>query len=609
MKRLLVRYWQSILLLILIFVVIPSIWGNSYYLDTFNIVAIYTIVVMGLVLVSGYTGQISLGHNAFFCLGGYGAALMTVKLVLPPYVGLLAGLLGALMIGYMIAIASLRVRGYYLVITTLGLGWVVWSLTIAFPEITGGNDGIWNIPDLHLAGFLLKSNLHKYFLIWACTLTIFFLSRNIARSKVGRSLKAIHSNETLAEASGLHAARYKIQVMVYSALLASVAGFLMAHYRNEFGPPLIEPAVGIDFFIMMFLGGAGSIPGAFIGVGLMKLLPEFFEMLQAYKILAYGVIMIFVLMFLPEGLAGGLAVLTRRVLKSLGLVDLGERMAEAGMPQEIANLSSILSIDKSNVGNGSSPKPDIMVAEDLCKSFGGLVAVNNLSFFVKQGAIKAIIGPNGAGKSTVFNVISSILPADSGRNLFKGRNTVELRPFEVTALGLALTFQTPRLFDNLSVLENVMVGCDTRTKAGWLQGALPRSKTQKEERFVRETTLDLLAFVGLGSEANRRPEELPYAQKKLVNIARALATAPEVLCLDEPAGGLTEAEKEKLMGLIEDITRHGITILLVEHDMNFVMNLAHEVLVMNFGKKIADGTPQEVRSNDEVIKAYLGVED
>lgn len=609
MRRLLVRYWQHLLLLIMVFVVVPSTWGGSYYLNTFNIVGIYTIVVIGLVLVSGFAGQVSLGHNAFFGLGGYGTALVTVKLGLSPYVGLLAGLLGALLIGYMIALASLRVKGYYLVITTLALGWVVWSLTIAFPEITGGTDGIWDIPDLHLGGFLLKSNFHKYFIIWALTLTTFFLSTNIGRSKVGRTLKAIHSNETLAEASGIRTSQYKIQVMLYSAMVTTLAGFLMAHYRNEFSPPFIEPAVGIDFLIMMFLGGASSIPGAFVGVGLMKLLPEFFEALQAYKILAYGVIMIFVLMFLPEGLAGGLVALIRKFQKRLRLVDLGEGKEEVGMLQEVPNLSSIVSIDKVHASSGSFRPADILEAKNLYKSFGGLVAVNNLSFSVEQGAIKAIIGPNGAGKSTLFNVISSILPADRGENLFKGKNTVELRPFEVTDLGLAITFQIPGLFDTLTVLENVMVGCHKRTKSGWLRGALPGPKTTKEERWIRETSLELLSFVGLGSEANRRPGNLPYAQRKLVNIALALATSPEVLCLDEPAGGLTEAEKEKLMSLIEDMNRCGITILLVEHDMNFVMNLAHEILVMNFGLKIAEGTPQEVRNNDEVIKAYLGVEE
>jgi len=237
------------------------------------------------------------------------------------------------------------------------------------------------------------------------------------------------------------------------------------------------------------------------------------------------------------------------------------------------------------------------------------MAVSNLSFSLKQGIIKAIIGPNGAGKSTLFGVISSVIPADSGKSLFKGKNTIELKPFEVTALGLCLTFQTPRLFDNLSILENVMVGCHMRTKTNWLQGAIPGSKTQQKERWTREISLDLLAFMGLKSQVNRRPGELPYAQRKIVDIARALAAQPDVLCLDEPAGGLTEAEKEKLMMLIEDINRCGITILLVEHDMNFVMNLSHEVMVMNFGQKIAEGTPREVRSNDEVIKAYLGMEE
>lgn len=592
MKRFLARDWYFILVFILVFLGVPIIWGSSYYLDVFNLLGIYSIVIMGLILVSGFTGQISMGHNAFFGLGGYGTALLTVKLGYSPYVGLLAGLLGALIIGYMVALASLRVRGYYLAITTMVLGWVIWSLTIAFPEITGGSDGIWDIPNINLKILTLQTNFQKYFLIWGLTLAIFIFSLNIGRSKIGRTLKAIHSNEILSETSGINAARYKIHVMLYSAAVTALAGFLMAHYRNEFGPPIIEPSVGIDFLIMMFLGGVASIPGAFIGVGLMKLLPEFFEALQIYKTLAYGVIMIFILMFLPEGMAGGLIALGRKIKKRVGVVDFQDQPVGAIMPQEIPNITSTPISIKANANIEPFNRAEILVSENLCKNFGGIMAVSNLSFSAKQGTIKAIIGPNGAGKSTFFRIINSVIPGASGKNLFKGKNTIELKPFEVTALGLCMTFQTPRLFDNLSILENVMVGCHMRTKTSWLQGAILGSKTQQKERWIREISLDLLAFMGLKSQVYRKPGELPYAQRKFVDIARALATQPDILCLDEPASGLTETEKEKLMMLIEHINRCGITILLVEHDMNFVMNLSNEVMVMNFGQKIAEGFTQ-----------------
>jgi branched-chain amino acid transport system ATP-binding protein len=341
----------------------------------------------------------------------------------------------------------------------------------------------------------------------------------------------------------------------------------------------------------------------------MKLLPEFFEALRAYKTFAYGIIMVFILLFLPGGLASGLVALKRMATKRIGRGDQGGITGRPKSTPERSNLESVISLDRTAADNEAAPAPDIMLANAISKSFGGLMAVHDLSFAVKKGTIKAIIGPNGAGKSTLFGLIGGILPADTGENWFKGRDTIGLRPFEVNALGLTIAFQTPALFNNLSVLENVMVGCQRRTKTGWLRGALPGPKTRNEERLIRETSLDLLAFSGLESEANRIPSDLPYGQKKMIGIAIALATAPAVLCLDEPAGGLTEAEKEQLMSLIQHINQSGITILLVEHDMNLVMNLADEIMVMNFGLKIAEGTPWEISNNDEVIKAYLGEED
>jgi branched-chain amino acid transport system permease protein len=592
--------WVAVLAFIA--VVIIAIVGSSYYIHTFVLIGILFIVVMGLDLLLGYSGQLSLGNNGFFAIGAYFSAVISLKLGISPWIALLIGILANSAIATLVGYSAVRIKGFYLAAVTLAFGIVIYQMAGAFSDLTGGFTGIGNIPRLQIGNFVFDSGLSYSILVWIIALLVFWLSLNIVNSRAGRALRAIRDDETAAEVSGISLRKYKVQVFILSAIWASIAGSLFTHFRSFIMPDNFSMVIGLEMLLMLFLGGAGTIWGCLLGISILKILPEVVGVFAEFKLLVYGLVFVFILFFVPGGLAGWIQRLSKRFSNFRPL-----RYLQAESQKEITT-SKLSSVEyfRERFDYGVANTRPILEVSGLTKAFGGVIAINNLEFKVSKGQIKSVIGPNGAGKSTLLNVLNGVFPANQGEIIFKGDGIAGLKPHKIATLGLARTFQVPRLFEHMNVVENVMVGFHTKTKAEMTSAACLIRKTRREEAATRDRALSLLAFMGLADKAAMPASALSVGEKKLLQTARALASEPNLLLLDEPVAGLNDAEKEAFQSLLLKLKAMGMTILLIEHDMNFVMRLSDNIVVMNVGTKIAEGIASDIQRNDDVIKAYLG---
>jgi branched-chain amino acid transport system permease protein len=598
------RHWArvggAVLALVMLFMprIIPA--GDMRAL---NITGIFCLTIVGLDLLTGIAGQVSLGQAGFMAIGGYLSAILAVRYQIPTLLGLVIGMAGSALVATVLGLVCGRLRGMYLAITTLAFGILVEALANGL-SITGGPSGIAGIPPFSVAGFAFDSDTRFFYLIWALVAVALILVANFVRSNRGRILRAMHGDQAGARSLGLNITRAKISVFVISACLASIAGSLYASYFRFLSPDQVGSSESLQLITMLVIGGMGTLFGPLIGVALLTYLPLESQSIANYSMLLTGVLLVLFLRYLPAGIWGGVLEVINR------LVPGKKPQAEQAASPEVAEPAIPDPVPASM--NGHSP-PDreeervpALDVRELTKTFGGVRAVRSVSFTVPAGSLTALIGPNGAGKSTVFNLVTNLYRPDGGEVVLEGRPITNVPPERITSLGLFRTFQTARVFPQLTVLDNVLVGGYRLGRAGYLAQALRLPKSRREERGMQDRARHLLEVMGLADRAGERAAVLPLAAQKYLELARSLMARPSVVLFDEPGAGMNDAETAELGMILRAIRDTGHTVLVVEHNMSLVMGVCDHVVVMDAGRVIAAGAPNEVSNDPVVIGAYFG---
>lgn len=568
----------------------PYVSPNPYYVNLAQDIAIMAIGAIGLNLLFGLSGQLSLGQAGFMALGTYASGILAAKHGWPLWATLPVSLSLAALAGGVLGLVALRTRTHYLAMVTLAFGYIVEILAQRWVDLTGGSMGLIGVPQLNLGDPV--NGAAKYFLVIGGVLLLVQMLNDYAmRSRYGRSLNAIKESESFAVTVGIDAARWRSLVFVVSAVLAGLAGYFFAHQAGYVSSDAFGLDRSIALLIAVVIGGLGRAYGPLLGATILILLQQFTADLYELSYFIFGGILLVVMLFFPSGAVGALSRLRRpasRVARD------SEARADASEPLPMSALAR------------SASGAPILELQGVTKSYAGVVAVSDVSIRVMPGTVHAVIGPNGAGKSTLINVLSGLYSANSGSIRFEGRDIAGLAPHRRAALGLTRTFQNLQLIGTLTVVENVMLGL--QRKRGLLSGWLRWLVSDAEEREDREEAMRLLRFFNIERFADTLPGELAYGHRKLCELARALAQRPKMLLLDEPIAGLNESEAREIMSKIRSLKALGVTILLVEHNMTFVMELSDTISVLDYGKKIAEGPPSEIQANEVVIKAYLGAE-
>ena len=603
---------QTILIALAVVAALVAPWlsGSAYHIVLLNQALIFSLVVIGLNFIYGFGGIFSLAQAAFWGIGAYTSALLTVDAHMPFVVGMTGAVLVAALFGFLLGVPTLKLRSHYLTMATLAFAEAARLVLMNTDWLTHGAQGVRGIPPASLGPIAFDDPYRFYYLSLTFVLLAVLFTVRFRRSRLGRALQATRDDDLAAGCSGVDVTYLRVLAFVLSAMLAGVAGSLWAHFSAYISPETFDLFATIRFVSMLLIGGAGSAAGPVVGAVFLTYLPEWLRFLESYYMAIYGLSIVLILVFAPQGFVG-LATRLGAVLRASGEAAAKTRRHEAA-GSEVGNGA------ENGRGEGVSPflgasvqgpphSSPLLVTSGLTMAFGGLVAVRDVGLEVEAGEIHGIIGPNGSGKTTLLNMISGIYRPASGAIVLDGRRVDGARSAELVERGVARTFQNIRLFPQLTVLQNVEVASYCRTRAGLGSIFLGTGGASREERTVEEDALAMLEFVGLRDRSDDLPGDLPYGEQRLLEIARALATRPKLLLLDEPAAGMSLAEKQRLVHLIRIINRQvGATVIIIEHDMRVIGGLCHRVTVLNFGEIIAAGTASEVRNDDAVIEAYLG---
>lgn len=577
--------------LIVAFAAIALLPLPDFWIIQLNYIGIYTLPVLGLVLLTGVCGLTSFGQAAFVGVGAYASAWFTTQMGLSPWLTLFIGLAFTAVSAAIVGAVTLRMSGHYLPLATMA-----WALALYYLmgnlDALGKYDGMLGVPGLSLFGTELGQLRPFYALVWLIAIVACIAVLRLLDSRTGRAIRALAGGTQMAEAMGVNTFIYKVGVFVFAALLASISGWLFAHFQRTVNPSPFGLNMGIEYLFMAVIGGAAHVWGAVAGAGVIKvmedqlqvLLPKLIGSAGSYETIVFGILIVLALKYLPNGLWDAI---DRRIPRATRKHDWADAPA---LPQQTKPTAGDVVLD----------------VRAIRKQFGGLLAVNDISFQIRAGQITGLIGPNGAGKSTTFNLVTGVLGLTSGEVLFRGERISGLPSREIARRGMSRTFQHVKMVPDMTVLENVALGAHLRSGKGALSAMLRLDRT--EERQLYAEAERQLRRVGMGAYLHHKAGDLSMGPQRLLEIARALCADPALLLLDEPAAGLRHKEKQELAEVLRTLRAEGMAILLVEHDMGLVMDICDHIVVMEFGTHLMEGTPAEVQQSEKVRAAYLGME-
>ena len=591
----------AIAILFAVIKVCLTVSGNRSISQLMIDVCYNIIMVVSLNLVTGVLGELTLGHAGFMSIGAYASAIMT-SMVLPESpvyfpIALIAGGVAAAIFGYLIGIPALKLNGDYLAIITLGFGEIIRVLiNTVFAPWTGGGK--------KMSGIALYTSFDNAFWIMVMVVALLYM---LAWSRHGRAILSIRENEVAADASGVPVTRYKVMAFTISAFFAGIAGGLYAHRIGVLDPAKFDFNASIEYLVMVVFGGMGSVTGSIVAATGLTLVQFWMAKLVEYRQLAYALLLIVMMIFKPSGLLGVREFsLTRTLSKFM-----------PGFANFVGRMEKKLNRVKANPIAPDVPEYEydaerktVLETSNLGIRFGGLHAAEGVNIKLQDNEIVGLIGPNGAGKTTVFNMLTGVYLPTEGDIKLMDKSIVGLRTYKITNSGISRTFQNIRLFKSMTVLENIKVAFQSRMHYTLLDGAMRSTYYDREERGCDERARELLRVFDIEDLADHNANSLSYGQQRKLEICRAMASNPKVLLLDEPAAGMNPIETEELMNTIKTIReRFAVTILLIEHDMKLVMGICERIYVLNYGRIIAEGTPDQIKNNPEVITAYLGAAD